>query len=256
MKTLIMSLALITFFTFPSQMISQRTQPSEKKVNTERTQIQKSIIREPNNNENTRPSTIIRDPNKKDINQKVIKYRQPRKTQNEKNKKTPIVEDQTYIYVYEEILIEEYIYPPTPIYDRITDSDNKFKISEYPYPDFPLRFVNASIDYQYTYHNRDIYELSFIVKATYNNFFNQFGILLTNDQELEKVIFFNDEMDFLIQGKNYLFKKSIKLKTNGYVNIRLGYYDKESNIFYPEELLTNKTDKLIFIEKSNEVYLN
>jgi hypothetical protein len=122
------------------------------------------------------------------------------------------------------------------------------------YPDFPLRFSKADILYEFTNDDVNYYNLKIEIEATYDNYFETFGILIKYFGGSEQVILFNNDHEILRYGENYNFSKQIKIKQTGYLNLRLGYYDEKDKLFYPEKLYPNRTDILIFLEKENKVY--
>ena len=202
-----------------------------------------------------RNKTQIIDSNKSDEQRNNIAQRPPRNEHPLKTKKPQVIDNDLKIIIYESVEIEENIYQSTPFCGDNIQPDDNIKIAEYPYPDFPLRFSLANIKYKNTFLGEDIYELSFVVNTTHNDYFNKFGLLLTDHGGFEKILIFNEELDFLELGYDYKFNSLLCIENTGYLNLRLGYFDDNFNIIYPEEIIPNKTDRLIYIEKDVEVSL-
>jgi len=117
---------------------------------------------------------------------------------------------------------------------------------------------NVKIKYLYTENTSDenedkieysdIYRLIITVKVLNDDYLKPFGISInyTNGFSLWEV--FNLEESILYWNKSYTFTKEISLPQNGYVNIRIGYYDSELDKFYPCKYIPKKTDFLVYID--------
>jgi len=66
----------------------------------------------------------------------------------------------------------------------------------------------------------------------------------------------NEENEKLENYQIYSFTKDIVLIVQGCVNLRIGRYDQYENRFYPQNLIQNKTDISLFIEKPDIVFMN
>ena len=187
-------------------------------------------------------------------NDKIKDNRPPRR--NPSKRKKPILKNEPIVIVnpVQTIIIGEI---PDLGYCIVENGEfySGIEISEYSYPDFPLRFLDANIVYECSYEGEDYYKIILEVKAVYNNYFDKFGILIRSSSGAEQVIILNENEEILRLGDNYNFQKQIIIKETGYMNLRLGYYDDELKIFYPELLHPNKTDKLIFLGIPDRVYV-
>lgn len=137
-------------------------------------------------------------------------------------------------------------------------NDSNIKEEEiFPYPNFPLVLSNVKINYLYTENTfdenddnieySDIYKLIVTVKVLNDDYLKPFGISInyTNGFSLWEV--FNLEESILYWNKSYTFIKEISLPQNGYVNLRIGYYDSELDKFYPCKYIPEKTDFLVYV---------
>lgn len=133
----------------------------------------------------------------------------------------------------------------------IADITQKLSLQDV-YPNFPLRFLNGNINYTFSYYDEylniiDVYALEFNIKLRQDNYFDLFGIRI-NFNDTNQLEIFNEEEELFTSDSIYLFSKDIEIFHTGYVNLRIGYFDKLEEIFYPEKLLEGKTDLLIYIK--------
>ncbi|MFZ1290688.1 MAG: hypothetical protein WAR79_11400 [Melioribacteraceae bacterium] len=141
----------------------------------------------------------------------------------------------------------------------IVESHEIKKINiEEVYPNFPLRFLNAEINYIYSKMNEedenyiDIYEMRFEIKPKTDSYFSQFGIQIFSSNDYDYLQIFNQDEETLFQDSVYNFTSEIELEKDGYVNLRIGFYDKNDELFYPAIEIPHKTDLLIFVKNVNE----
>jgi hypothetical protein len=134
------------------------------------------------------------------------------------------------------------------------------------YPSFPLRFVSANIEYLYNVKNNYIPSLDnhrnkmsrfvhfFEVNIEVNvksHYWEEFGVLVQYPDGSEQIILFNEDGEYLFPRNVYKFSKVVALENFGNINLRLGYYDFDTNSFYPAVYSSNKTDLSIFISKNS-----
>jgi len=190
----------------------------------------------------------------KDYSKRPPRFNQPKK-------KKKILEKE-YVEVIEPTLIieESIIFNETPnaggYCEVLIGEPEEIEIAKYSYPEFPLRFLEANIIYQFTHRGEDYYKIFIEIEATYDNYFETFGVLIKYFGGFEQVIIFNEDHEILRHGENYKFSKQMKIEQTGYINLRIGYYEEENKIFYPEALYPNRTDKLLFLESIDKVFLN
>lgn len=187
-----------------------------------------------------------------DRDNKIIGNRPPRR--NPTKRKKPIVNNEPLLIVkpVQTIIIEEIPDEGFCIVDDV-DYYKEIEISEYSYPEFPLRFSSANIFYQFTDRGEDYYKIIIDVEAFYNNYFQKFGVLLKYFNGQEQVVLFNENNEFLSLGERFKFHKQIKIQETGYINLRLGYFDDELKVFYPEDHIPNRTDIMIFLGNPERV---
>lgn len=155
------------------------------------------------------------------------------------------------------VYFEEVIEIPVETIIVETPEIKKFTIDEV-YPNFPLRFIEAEISYIYSVQNdndgklTDIYELNFRIKPKTDSYFSQFGIQIFSSNNYEYIQIFNEDENTLFQDSTYNFVSEIELEKSGYINLRIGFYDKNDEIFYPTIEIPNKTDLLIFVKNVDE----
>ncbi len=268
MKQLLIFFVLLIIALIPISNLAQRSNLPDKKQEITRTARSPIKISSDKsdivNTDKTNPNIKVRNPQSRSPKpeETIIKNRtqRPPKTKLPNKKKKEIINE------YVEIVEPLYIIQETVIYiddvqkenycEESLEDSNGIEIAKYSYPDFPLRFRKADIIYQFTHDDNDYYKISIEIDAAYENYFNTFGVLLKYFGGYEEVIVFNEDQEILMLGENYNFSKQINIEETGYINLRLGYYDDENKIFYPEELFPNRTDKLIFIESTDKVYLN
>ncbi|MBI1933478.1 MAG: hypothetical protein HYS24_13180 [Ignavibacteriales bacterium] len=94
--------------------------------------------------------------------------------------------------------------------------------------------------------------MNFNISPLTDSYFSQFGIQLFISNEYDYIQIFNEEEDILYKDSIYNFISEIELERNGYINLRIGYYDKINKEFYPALEIPNKTDLLIFIKNEDE----
>ncbi|MBK7106677.1 MAG: hypothetical protein IPH62_15495 [Ignavibacteriae bacterium] len=155
------------------------------------------------------------------------------------------------------VYFEEVIEIPVETIIVETPEIKKLTIDEV-YPNFPLRLIDAEISYIYSVKNdndeklTDIYELNFSIKPKTDSYFSQFGIQIFSSNDYEYIQIFNDDENTLFQDSTYNFVSEIELEKSGYINLRIGFYDKNDEIFYPAIEIPNKTDLLIFVKNVDE----
>ena len=255
MKTSLLFLSFLLISVIPNNSYSQRTKKPivEKPKNINPTPKPITVIPDKINNlGNPRissPSRKIKvdqdNSNNSRRKDKIYTKRPPRR--NHPKRKKPIIKNEPVLIVR----------PVVEGYCIVDDFDNygEIEISEYSFPEFPLRFLSANIFYEFTDRGKDYYKILIDVETVYNNYFNTFGVLIKHFNGREQVIVFNENNEFLRLGESFKFHKQIKIKETGYMNLRLGYYDDELEVFYPEDLYPERTDKMIFLGNPDRVYL-
>lgn len=229
---------------------------SRKKENVRKNDDEKIIIHEADKIKQRNPRSIKKESKK--YKDKKYSVRIPRINNTRKKiKKTTNVEkiDQ---FEFMEVYSSDNVIKQVNVigkcdFKKYHDSD---EISKFGIPNFPLRFEEAMIDYIFTLGDDDYFKITCIIKPTFGNYSEKFGIKLKCFSDVNFMIVFNNDQDILLQGDHYKFSNLIKNIPDGYLNMRLGYYNEDYNKFIPEPILVGKTDKLIYVEKGLSIYLN
>ncbi|MBK8946466.1 MAG: hypothetical protein IPM32_14520 [Ignavibacteriae bacterium] len=252
-----MKTAIITFFIFVIVNLSSNIQYSQTRNLNHRVKERKQT-EERNTNKNDKQPGRTR--NDESINDEIPKRKKENPRIEETKISNPVKSNRPIIKPQKPIYIEEIIEIPVETFIVETPENKKFTIDDV-YPNFPLRFIEAEISYIYSVKNEDdekytdFYELNFSIKPKTDSYFSQFGIQIFSSNDYEYIQIFNEDENTLFQDSTYNFVSEIELEKSGYVNLRIGFYDKIEEIFYPAIEIPNKTDFLIFVKNVDEKIL-
>jgi len=269
----ILLFVLSFLFLFSSTFFSQnRTIQKKRKPESSHKSAQQNITtvqRKPRAPKRETSKRNVRNESRKNIDEK-LKIRSPKKTRRKnprektyskrpkkitpkyppKRKKIikPIPVENEVIIVEEIIYIDE----PNPSKGYCGGSKmwlEDYYVSDEIYPDFNMRFVYGSIQYDYTFGDKHYYKIEIMVQPIKDVYFEKFGILIKYFNFENDLLFFNEHEEMLYSDEQYEFSKVIDLEYSGFVNLRIGYYNNFDKTFYPARYLGNKTDLSIYVRE-------
>ncbi len=246
----------ILILAVPNFMIAQRIIPTGRNVKTEPKHLIKNKTIKTKTERNKKSTLPDRNRSKRIVKNKK-RERFPHSKINLKRYRVKNIirpeysDDNCYVdqnYMEENIAnTDDNIFPP------VVEDKNMFN----PFPNFPLRFIKGEITYLDSYIDndnqmRDIYDLNIQLKVINDDYFYPFGILLEYADGEKQLEVFNKEENFLYWNNTYTFTRNIEILEPGYINLRIGYFDPDKELFYPEKNIQNKTNLLLYILQNEE----
>jgi hypothetical protein len=225
-----------------------------KRIQTEY-KVEKRIIADDDNDLRKRKYNLTR-PKRTTPNyppKPQTKRRKPKQHKMDNN----FFDDQLEDYIY----VEEYYEEKYPICGVVFNEIGNI------YPAYPLRFIDAQINYLFTERTKidlrgtkdyssssthriiekDIYEINILVKPARFNYWDMFGVLIQFNDGGEQIVFFNEKEELLQNDYVYNFSKEIELRQIGHMKLTLGYYDSFDDVFYPAISYGKRTEIWVYV---------
>ena len=243
----------ILFLVVSNFTIAQRIIPTGRNVKIEPKHLIKNKTIKTKTERNKKSTLPDRNRSKRIVkNKKRERFPHP-KINHKRNRVKNIIRSESYddnYYVDPNYTEENIINTDNNTFVPAIENNNRFN----PFPNFPLRFIKGEITYLDSYIDnnndnqmRDIYDLNIQLKVINDDYFYPFGILLEYADGEKQLEVFNKEENFLYWNNTYTFTRNIEILEPGYINLRIGYFDTDKELFYPEKNIQNKTNLLLYI---------
>jgi hypothetical protein len=301
-KTSIICILILSFLCLENNIIAQKERPAKQSKSVEQSSKTETQARKPSpapsppkssqrtptvshqqkiNKVETRPRKIQSDFNvekrknvevDRDLRKRKYNLNRPKRTtphyqpkpQTKRRKPKHHKMDNSIYYddnLVENIYVEEHYETLYPICGVVFNEIGNI------YPAFPLRFIDADINYLFTkrykftkcgtinykqrpssgYIKKDIYEINISIKPERFNYWDMFGVLIQFNDGGEQIIFFNEKEELLENDYVYNFSQEIELRQIGHMKLTLGYYDSFDDVFYPAISYGNWTEIWVYV---------